>query len=340
MARWGEGDPRWIVEERADATNVNNWHWTERDVSGWSSERLRQLLQAVRVEGPQGCCQLTEVSKLDGEASINNRKGKLIFFYEWHLKAGWLGTSNGGVKFRGEVEVSNLSEENEEDELDISVTLCRDQPATPLLDLMRSSGVQEVRKALGQYIQQLKSEFSQGMILPRADGAKPPADSRKNQSGPGSSRTQVNSAPTRSLPSPAPPAGGVRISTCSFQLTESFQTSAEELYRTFMEQEFVQAFTRSAALVDGRRGGRFQLLDGSVSGEFTHLVANRSIHMRWRFRTWPSEHYATIRLELEERGDETELRLQCQGVPAGQEESTRGGWDRFYFQAIKQTFGY
>lgn len=64
---------------------------TERDVSAWSSERLRQLLLGVRVEGPQGVCQLTDVSKLDGEASINNRKGKLIFFYEWHLKAGWLG---------------------------------------------------------------------------------------------------------------------------------------------------------------------------------------------------------------------------------------------------------
>lgn len=62
-------------------------------MSGWSSQRLRQLLQDVRVEGPQGCCQLTDVSKLDGEASINNRKGKLIFFYEWQLKAGWLGES-------------------------------------------------------------------------------------------------------------------------------------------------------------------------------------------------------------------------------------------------------
>lgn len=64
---------------------------TERDVSGWSSERLRQLLLGVRVEGPEGFCQLTDVSKLDGEASINNRKGKLIFFYEWQLRASWLG---------------------------------------------------------------------------------------------------------------------------------------------------------------------------------------------------------------------------------------------------------
>lgn len=30
MAKWGEGDPRWIVEERPDATNVNNWHWYVR----------------------------------------------------------------------------------------------------------------------------------------------------------------------------------------------------------------------------------------------------------------------------------------------------------------------
>lgn len=44
--------------------------------------------------------------------------------------------------------------------LQISVTLSKDQPATPLLDLMRSSGVQEVRKALGQYVQQLKSGAS------------------------------------------------------------------------------------------------------------------------------------------------------------------------------------
>lgn len=27
MARIGEGDPRWIVNEREDGRNVNSWHW-------------------------------------------------------------------------------------------------------------------------------------------------------------------------------------------------------------------------------------------------------------------------------------------------------------------------
>ena len=40
MAKWGEGDPRWIVEERPDATNVNNWHWTEKNADKWSKSKL------------------------------------------------------------------------------------------------------------------------------------------------------------------------------------------------------------------------------------------------------------------------------------------------------------
>ncbi|KAI3364700.1 hypothetical protein L3Q82_011486, partial [Scortum barcoo] len=479
MAKWGEGDPRWIVEERADATNVNNWHWTERDVSGWSSERLRQLLLGIRVEGPEGVCQLTDISKLDGEASINNRKGKLIFFYEWQLRASWLGTSSGGLKYRGTVEVSNLSDENDLDDLDISVSLCKDQPNTPLLNLMKKRGVQEVRRVLGEYIHQLKSEFRQGMILPTTDRPKPPQpETKKNHIQ--TNKTQISPAPMcTSRPAPCP--AGVPISTCSFNLKETFQTSADELYRTFINQEpwvtpdlrallqekrtsfqssdreelrrvqrdlkwkvkeckasyrrkmedhlqqnnaretsrtprtvatsrssptdtaivgcvsegndceyrkvimdfimvdwcelnhlqvnasktkemvidfsrkpssdiapvniqgldiervrtykftwFVQVFTRSSAAVDGHRRGRFQLLDGSIIGEFTQLVKvlDQRIEMRSRFRMWPSEHYATITLELEDQGDETELRMDCRGVPAGEEDSTREGWTR------------
>ncbi|XP_056283677.1 activator of 90 kDa heat shock protein ATPase homolog 1-like isoform X5 [Pseudoliparis swirei] len=259
MAKWGEGDPRWIVEQRVDGTNVNNWHWTERDVSSWSSVLLRDLLLGVRAEGPEGVVQLTEVPKVEGESSINNRRGKLFFFYEWQLRASWLGTTGGGVKFRGTVDVSNLSDENDMEDLDISVSLCKDQPDTPLLGLMKTRGVQEVRRALGEFVRQLKSEFSQGMILAKADGQPqlPEPQTQKNQ-----------------------------IQTCKAQ------------------------------------------------------VPNRKIEMRWRFRTWPGEHYAAVRLDLEDRGGETELRMECGGVPEGEEDSTREGWTRFYFQAIKQVFGY
>ena len=56
MAKWGEGDPRWIVEERADSHNVNNWHWKEVDANKWSEERLRDLLMAVKVRFQINLC--------------------------------------------------------------------------------------------------------------------------------------------------------------------------------------------------------------------------------------------------------------------------------------------
>jgi len=31
MAKLGEGDARWIVDERADGANVNGWHCASRD---------------------------------------------------------------------------------------------------------------------------------------------------------------------------------------------------------------------------------------------------------------------------------------------------------------------
>ena len=49
MAKWGEGDPRWIVEERPDATNVNNWHWSEKNADAWSKAKFKVSLM-IRVK--------------------------------------------------------------------------------------------------------------------------------------------------------------------------------------------------------------------------------------------------------------------------------------------------
>ncbi|XP_035630394.1 activator of 90 kDa heat shock protein ATPase homolog 1-like isoform X2 [Oncorhynchus keta] len=198
---------------------------------------------------------------------------------------------------------------------------------------MRKEGAKKVRAALGSYVGHLKSEFTQGMILPTANGA---------VSKPQPSQTKVKVDKTQIGPSSsAPPSStGVKISTCKFSLKETFLTSPDELYRTFINQNMVQAFTHAAAVVDGEKGGKFQLLEGSVNGEFTELVPDEKIVMKWRFKTWPCEHYATITLNMKDRGNETELKLECKDVPTGEEDRTKEGWKRYYFEAIKQTFGF
>jgi hypothetical protein len=121
MAKWGQGDPRWIVENRPDAVNVNNWHWTEKNASSWSKDILKSLLLSVKFETPQGNGEVKEVTSITGEASANNRKGKLIFFYEWDIKLKWKAIqSEEEYDVDGQIEIPNLSEENDMDDVDVS----------------------------------------------------------------------------------------------------------------------------------------------------------------------------------------------------------------------------
>ncbi|TNN21933.1 Activator heat shock protein ATPase 1 [Liparis tanakae] len=134
------------------------------------------------------------------------------------------------------------------EDLDISVSLCKDQPDTALLGLMKTRGVQEVRRALGEFVRQLKSEFSQGMILAKADG-QPQLPEPQTQKKLIQTCKAQKSPTARCSSGPAPSFPGVPISTCTFNLTETFQTSPEELYRTFINQEVLfrthQGNTRS-----------------------------------------------------------------------------------------------
>ncbi|PNI66356.1 LOW QUALITY PROTEIN: AHSA2 isoform 3 [Pan troglodytes] len=122
MAKWGQGNPHWIVEEREDGTNVNNWRWTERDATSWSKGKFQELLVGIAVENDAGRGEINELKQVEGEASCSSRKGKLIFFYQWNIKLGWKGiVKESGVKHKGLIEIPNLSEENEVDDTEVNV---------------------------------------------------------------------------------------------------------------------------------------------------------------------------------------------------------------------------
>ncbi|KAE8586099.1 hypothetical protein XENTR_v10021550 [Xenopus tropicalis] len=332
MAKWGEGDPRWIVEMRADATNVNNWHWTERDATSWSSEKIKELMMDIRVESEEGTCEITEVSKLEGEASINNRKGKLIFFYEWDIKLNWTGVSKSGVKYKGHVEIPNLSDENDPSEVEIRVSMAKDEPETNLIGVMRRQGSNQIREAVALYISMLKTEFTQGMILPTANGV---SHSRVTEIKQKAETNMPQTSKSQTCQN-----AGVKIPTCKVNIKDTFLTSPEELYRVLTRQELVQGFTHAPASLTADKGGKFQLLGGNVSGEFLELEPEKKIVMSWRFKSWPQGHHASITLTFTDKGGETELQMEARGVPQGEEDRTKEGWKRYYFDGIKQTFGY
>eukprot|EP00057_Strongylocentrotus_purpuratus_P030252 XP_781122.2 PREDICTED: activator of 90 kDa heat shock protein ATPase homolog 1 [Strongylocentrotus purpuratus] len=343
MAKWGKGDPRWIVEERADATNVNNWHWTEKNASKWSTDKLTELFTNIKVEDERGQCELYEVKEITGEASASNRKAKLIFFYEWVIKLKWKGTlKDCTTELEGTVTMPNLSDENGVDDVDIEISTNTATPESHTLrEVMKSKGVPVLRQKIGEYTRALKKEFSQGMILP----------SKTQDSSP----VNASNVKKASLPDPIPVKKpdngvsttqmkglslGVKIDTCQLELTQEFKCEAAMLYLAFTDVERLQAFTHAKATVNAEAGGKFTMLDGNISGEFVSLEPHSKIVMQWRFKSWDEGHHSLVTLQFNQKSDCTELLLTQKGIPKADFERTRHGWNSVFFQRIKGTFGF
>jgi activator of HSP90 ATPase len=117
--------------------------------------------------------EIIEFDKLSGEATANNRKGKLIFFYEWDLVLKWQGkilNDDDGKKYKGKITIPNLSEENDLDEIDITITVDESNDKSEILkQFMYNIGRVKIREQVGKYITSLKNDYAKNLILPKKD---------------------------------------------------------------------------------------------------------------------------------------------------------------------------
>jgi hypothetical protein len=82
MAKLGEGDQRWIVKERDDGRNVNNWHWSETNLTDWAREKLEARLQDIVLrEDARGVCKILSLGAMKGDVSVQSRKQKRFPLY-------------------------------------------------------------------------------------------------------------------------------------------------------------------------------------------------------------------------------------------------------------------
>ncbi|XP_015435744.1 PREDICTED: activator of 90 kDa heat shock protein ATPase homolog 1 [Dufourea novaeangliae] len=334
MAKWGEGDPRWIVEERPDATNVNNWHWTEKNACAWSQEKLKELFTNMKIEGDEVSCTVTEVEKCEGEATANNRKGKLIFFYEWNIILKWIFNGKSDKKIEGKINIPNMSEENDISEVDIEITLKDSTDEGEMVKhFLHTKGKNIVREKLKQYVSSLKEEFTVGMILPKKDNLK---ENISNITSGFNAKMQMNSTV---VPSSNRKELGCKISTTTIKQQQKLQCRAEEFYNVFTTIEMVQAFTKGPVKLEPKRGGKFELFGGNIHGDFVEITPTRIVQ-RWRCKQWPDEHFSDVTIDISEKNDHTEVTLTQIGVPLSEENSTKENWERYYWDAIKRTFGF
>ncbi|RNF09856.1 putative activator of 90 kDa heat shock protein ATPase 1-like [Trypanosoma rangeli] len=327
MARVGEGDPRWIVDDRKDGHNVNAWHWEERDLSSECHEELKRRLKNVTlVKEADLELRVDELSEVSGDVTVAQRKGKMMCYFELKLTLKW----SAGDDVTGKITIPEIDHDNFRNEYEVTISVTENDAASQRADaLMRSKGRAPVRNVIMKYFEELFEIYQIGKSLKNASSLPPPT--KRNEITPVGGSAKSGNAGTASEDS-AP---------TSFSWKMRWRIPVEELFTVLMNEQRASVYTRAQAKIDPRSGGAFELLGGVISGFFVEVVPNATIKMQWRLRSWPSGVHSSVVMVLkkEESGVST-LEVAQVGIPEGELQVVQEGWKANFFDAIKMVFGY
>ncbi|TEA11944.1 Uncharacterized protein C8034_v007143 [Colletotrichum sidae] len=317
--------------------NPNNWHWVNKDAAPWAKQYLEGSL--IQVEAAEGgvTAKISKVVSMDGDVDVSQRKGKVITIYDVKLVLEYSGTTSEEAEVSGTITVPEVAHDTEEDEFVFDIDIYSEsKEKQPVKDLVRSKLIPQLRKEFLKLSGALIAEH--GKDIQHAPGSNPSSGFTTPKYHPQTAGAKV--PVTTSVKS----SSGKVVNTVTLTDTAEFRTPAEEAYQTFVDPARIAAFTRAPPKVfeGAQEGGKFELFDGNVSGEYLELDAPKKIVQSWRLKQWPEGHFSKLSIEFDQNDVDhvTLMRVNWDGVPVGEEDATKRNWQEYYVNSIKRTFGF
>jgi len=340
--------------------NPNNWHWVNKDVSAWAKDYLSQELVGLKAEKNGVSAEVSKVMSMDGDVDVSQRKGKVITIFDVKLQLEWTGKIpvketnekddgtteevQGSKDVSGTITIPEVAHDTEENEYVFELELySASLEKEPAKELVRSDLVPKLRKHLQKLAPALIAEH--GKDIQHAPGTNPsssftPARVLQNSG-------VAKSGDAKQTTSTSTGESGQKVNVTNLSDQQEFRTTAENLYDTFTDPQRITAFTRGppkkfTSSGPAQVGTEFEIFGGNVSGKYTELSAPTSVVQKWRLAQWPAGHFSTLKIRFEQNDVDavTVMRVDWEGVPIGQEESTKRNWDEYYVRSIKTTFGF
>jgi len=332
------------VEQREDGTNVNNWHWTEKNATPWSENLWKELLTSLKLQDDVvGDVKITELSKFDGDVTLSNRKGKVITYFEIVLEAKWEAKhENGEDKASGTLTIPNLSEENDPGDIEVTVTVKKSTPyGTKAKDFIRKQGLDKIQGSYAEFRERLMDEYSVGMIKTKTTANKSDGNAAA------AAKVSVAVAKTEKHAdmgkgsAPSGSAAAPTESTSSLSHEEDIECGCDNLYAVFTVRERFSVFTQSNCEVEPVLGKEISLCNGYLTGKFLELDENKKIVMELRQNNWAEGVVSKVTIEFKFKPNDgcTKVVFTQTGVPKSKIDECAQRWKEWCIR-IRRTFGY
>lgn len=127
---------------------------------------------------------------------------------------------------------------------------------------------------------------------------------------------------------------------CEFTLSEVIAASPREIYDAWLSESGHAGITGGQpARIAAAEGADFTVWNGYISGRNLALEPGRRILQSWRTTRFTKEDAdSEIEVLLEPAPGGTRLTLHHRNVPDGHSSYRDGGWQRSYFEPMKQYF--
>ncbi|KAH0562401.1 hypothetical protein GP486_002911 [Trichoglossum hirsutum] len=312
--------------------NPNNWHWVNKDVSAWAKEYLEDSLTQISAEEGGVSAKVQKILSMDGDVDVSQRKGKVITLFDVRLQLEYTGRTADNEEVSGTITIPEVAHDTLADQYVFDIDIYSDgKSKQPVKDLVRANVVPQLREKLVKLGPALIAEH--GKDIQHAPGSGPSSGTATPTYASSASASALGK-PTSVPMSTRAETKGPLVNVTTVTDTEEFRTSAAELFQTFTDPQRLAAFTRSPPTVfeGAKKGGRFELFGGNVSGEFTTLEEPTKIIQLWRLKQWPTSHYSKLEITFDQNDQDavTVMRVNWDGVPVGQEEVTKRNWTEYY----------
>lgn len=342
MAKIGEGDPRWIVAERTDGQNVNAWHWEEKDVTKQVHDNLKQAFAGLSLcDGEEGMTiKVKEISEISGDVSVAQRKGRIMCYFDIKMTIKYEGTlKTCADKIEGKMTLPEVEHENFESDFTIDVAAIDFKAQNVKAEAwVKANGRSIIRRNVSSMIRALFSEYRVGTNVKTGQPITPLTKGAGGSPGTPPTSSAVAAPPkAASSSSSSSSTGGIT----KFDYKMDWRIPVEELWTTLTDERRASAYTRGAAKINPQPAGEFSYLGGVISGYFVEVTHPGKLTMQWRLNAWPAGVFSTVVMVLSrEDASTTRLEFAQAGIPEGDVDRVKQGWQVNFWDAIKAVFGY